>query len=71
MSRAPAVDIQLRTVQWPKAQIRRPCGTSRQLLTAAFFRTWRGSQPWIAQDPTFIALKSKPFSTEICLGQEL
>jgi len=56
MYRAPAVDIQLQTVLWQKARIRHPHGTSSQLLTAASFRTWRGSQPWIAQDPIFIAL---------------
>jgi len=29
MYRAPAVDIQLRTVPWQKARIRHPRGTSR------------------------------------------
>ena len=35
-------------------RIRQPCGTQKDLLTVAFFRTWRGSQASAAQDPTVI-----------------
>jgi len=36
-----------------KAQARRPHGTQSCLLTAASFRTWRGSQVFATWDPTF------------------
>jgi len=38
----------------PPARARFPCGARDGLLTVASFRTWRGSQGPVAQDPAVL-----------------